>query len=82
MKLSPDNLAPPSHPVARLPEEWVAEVQNWGEPGYRGRQIFDWIHRRGVLDPDEMTNLPKAMRARMSVLTSAISPSSSRASRS
>ena len=51
MKLSPEHLAPPSHPVARLPDEWVAQVQTWGEPGYRGRQIFDWIHRQGVLDP-------------------------------
>jgi 23S rRNA (adenine2503-C2)-methyltransferase len=65
MKLSPERLAPPSHPVARLPDEWVAQVQTWGEPGYRGRQIFHWIHRQGVLDPDEMTNLPKSVRERL-----------------
>ena len=65
MKLSPDRLAPPSHPVARLPEEWVAQAKAWGEPAYRGQQIFDWIHRQGVLDPSEMTNLPKRLRARL-----------------
>ena len=65
MKLSGDNLAPPSHPVARLPEEWAACVRAWGEPAYRGSQIFDWIHRQGVLDPDEMSNLPKSLRSRL-----------------
>lgn len=38
----------------------------WGEPAYRGKQIFDWIHRQGVLDPNEMSNLPRALRQRLS----------------
>jgi 23S rRNA (adenine2503-C2)-methyltransferase len=65
VKLSAARLSPPSHPVARLPEEWVARMIEWGEPAYRGKQIFDWIHRRGVLDPAEMSNVPKALRARL-----------------
>jgi 23S rRNA (adenine2503-C2)-methyltransferase len=65
VKLSADNLAPPSHPVARLPEEWTARVREWGEPAYRGKQIFDWIHRQGVLDPEAMSNLPKSLRERL-----------------
>ena len=65
MKLSAENLAPPTHPVARLPDEWVALVREWGEPAYRGKQIFDWIHRRSVLNPDQMTNLSKPLRARL-----------------
>ncbi|MGB5193839.1 MAG: 23S rRNA (adenine(2503)-C(2))-methyltransferase RlmN [Polyangiales bacterium] len=40
-------------------------MSEWGEPAYRGKQIFDWIHRQGVLDPDEMSNLPKSLRARL-----------------
>ncbi|MFZ1866839.1 MAG: 23S rRNA (adenine(2503)-C(2))-methyltransferase RlmN [Polyangiales bacterium] len=55
----------PSHPVARLPEEWEEQVAVWGEPSYRGRQIFDWIHRQGVLDASQMTNLPKPLRQRL-----------------
>jgi 23S rRNA (adenine2503-C2)-methyltransferase len=51
--------------VARLPEEWVDVARSWGEPAYRGRQIFDWIHRRGVLDPEAMSNLPKTLRGRL-----------------
>lgn len=65
MKLSADSLAPAAHPIARLPEEWIAHVREWGEPAYRGQQIFDWIHRQGVLDPDRMSNLPKALRERL-----------------
>ena len=62
VKLPADSLTAPSHPVARLPAEWEERVVAWGEPAYRGKQIFDWIHRQGVLDPDEMSNLPKALR--------------------
>ena len=65
MKLSADTLAPASHPVARLPVEWEDCVVAWGEPRYRGKQIFDWIHRRGILDPDEMSNVPKRLRERL-----------------
>ncbi len=65
MKLSADSLAPPSHPIARLPAEWEECVVAWGEPRYRGKQIFDWIHRQGVLDPDQMSNVPKRLRERL-----------------
>ena len=36
-----------------------------GQPPYRGRQVFEWIHRRGVLDPLAMTNLPLDLRTRL-----------------
>lgn len=65
MKLPEHTLTDPDHPIARLPHEWEAKVTSWGQPAYRGRQVFEWIHRRGVIDPDEMTNLPKALRARL-----------------
>src|ERR671933_1450312 len=42
----------------------------WGEPAYRGRQIFGWIHRRGVLDPHAMTDLPAALRGRLELVRS------------
>ena len=65
VKLSADRLAPASHPIARLPAEWEECVGSWGEPPYRGKQIFDWIHRQGVLDPEEMSNVPKRLRERL-----------------
>src|SRR5919202_1654967 len=42
----------------------------WGEPAFRGRQIFGWIHRRGVLDPHAMTDLPAALRGRLELVRS------------
>ncbi|MBI5524977.1 MAG: 23S rRNA (adenine(2503)-C(2))-methyltransferase RlmN [Deltaproteobacteria bacterium] len=35
-----------------------------GEPRYRGRQLFKWIHNRGASSFEEMTDLPKAFRVR------------------
>ncbi|MFO0695568.1 MAG: 23S rRNA (adenine(2503)-C(2))-methyltransferase RlmN [Polyangiales bacterium] len=65
MALPRPPLAPPQHPLERLPEEWAAVVRAWGEPAYRGKQIFQWIHARGVWDPEQMTDLPKALRAKL-----------------
>lgn len=36
----------------------------WGEPAFRGKQIFQWLHR-GVTGFGEMTNLSKPLRERL-----------------
>ena len=36
-----------------------------GEPGYRADQVMLWIYRRGVDDFEAMSNIGKALRARM-----------------
>jgi 23S rRNA (adenine2503-C2)-methyltransferase len=54
-----------THPVARLPEEWAAELAPLGERRFRALEIFRWIHKKGVLDPDRMTTLPPPLRARL-----------------
>ncbi|MBN2530012.1 MAG: 23S rRNA (adenine(2503)-C(2))-methyltransferase RlmN [Deltaproteobacteria bacterium] len=43
-------------------EELKAILSQEGYPAYRASQIFDWIHARGELDPERMTNLPEALR--------------------
>lgn len=53
------------HPVARLPEEWLQTLQELGEPSFRAQQIFQWIHKRGVLDVEQMTNLGRPLRAKL-----------------
>ncbi len=58
-------LAPPVDPLERLPEQWAALFEGWGEPGYRARQVFGWIHRKGVVDPEQMTDLPAGLRERL-----------------
>jgi 23S rRNA (adenine2503-C2)-methyltransferase len=51
------------HPIERLPEEWREALP--GEPAFRAVQVFRWIHQRGVVDAERMSNLPKALRARL-----------------
>jgi len=44
-------------------------MTSWGEPAYRGKQIYDWLHKNLVTDPAQMTNLPKALRERLAAET-------------
>jgi len=44
-------------------------LATWGEPVYRGDQIYDWLHKSLVTDPEQMTNLPKTLRARLAAET-------------
>ena len=51
--------------VGRLPEEWRETMVSLGEKPFRAEQIFRWIHERGVLDPELMTDLSKSLRERL-----------------
>jgi 23S rRNA (adenine2503-C2)-methyltransferase len=48
----------------------LAEVQalltDWGEPAFRAQQIWEWLYVQLVSSYDAMTNLPKALRDRLS----------------
>ena len=46
-----------------LPEMTEA-IQALGQPAFRGKQVFTWLHK-GAVSFDEMTNLPKSLRDRM-----------------
>ena len=41
-------------------QRWLADK---GEPAFRAKQIFSWIHEKQVNSFDMMTNLPKSLRA-------------------
>ena len=41
--------------------EMAAEFQKLGQPGFRAKQVYTWLHK-GARSYDEMTNLPKALR--------------------
>ncbi len=45
--------------------ELTAAIQALGQPAFRGKQIYTWLHR-GVGRYEEMTNLPKALRDTLS----------------
>ncbi len=51
--------------VEQLPEEWELLLHEWSEPRYRALQIFRWIYQRGVLNPEQMTDLPKRLRDKL-----------------
>ncbi|MCD8482544.1 MAG: 23S rRNA (adenine(2503)-C(2))-methyltransferase RlmN [Verrucomicrobia bacterium] len=40
-------------------------LREWGEPGFRARQILDWLYRKRVTTFEEMANLPVKLRARL-----------------
>src|SRR5215217_2687644 len=46
--------------------EMVSFVETLGEPAYRGRQLFGALQQRRLRSFDEMTDLPKSFRARLS----------------
>lgn len=53
------------HPLARDLSEWESVLATWGEKKFHAKQIFKWIHARGVFDPSEMTDLSKSLRERL-----------------
>ena len=45
-------------------EELSGFLRSKGEPAFRGRQVFTWLHK-GVSSFDEMSNLSKALREKL-----------------
>ncbi len=44
--------------LERLSSEFAA----LGQPAYRAKQVYEWLHVRNVWEPERMTNLPVAVR--------------------
>src|SRR3989442_2943916 len=55
----------PLHLTALSPAELSEFVATLGEPPFRARQIFAGIHHRRLRSLDEMTDLPKELRAKL-----------------
>ncbi len=51
--------------------EWFASQ---GEKPFRARQVFQWIHQRGVADFDAMTDLAKALRVKLKSIAEVKAP--------
>ncbi|MEM1164853.1 MAG: 23S rRNA (adenine(2503)-C(2))-methyltransferase RlmN [Planctomycetota bacterium] len=54
---------PTQHIFDHTPDSLAAWCDARGMPVYRASQILEWVYRRGVIEPEAMTNLPKALRA-------------------
>lgn len=48
---------------ALTPAALESLLQDAGYPAYRGRQLFDWLHRRRASTFDEMDTLPRVLRS-------------------
>jgi 23S rRNA (adenine2503-C2)-methyltransferase len=47
------------------PAEFDGLVAGWGWPAYRAAQVRDWVYRKRVTNPANMSNLSKADRTRL-----------------
>ena len=45
-------------------QELTAALQELGQPGYRAKQVFTWLHK-GVTAYEQMTNLPQGLRQKL-----------------
>jgi 23S rRNA (adenine2503-C2)-methyltransferase len=52
----------PPHFFDLTPEDLTTRFAGWGLPRFRVQQVFDWVYRKGVADPQRMTNLPQRDR--------------------
>ena len=41
-------------------------ITDLGQPEFRTKQIFTWLHKNGVSSFDEMTNISKSLREKLS----------------
>lgn len=47
-------------------DELRAKIEFFGEKPYRAKQLYEWFHVRLARDYDEMTNIPKSLKAKLS----------------
>lgn len=47
-------------------EQVTARLVEWGQPAYRGGQIWRWLYQRLATSFDEMSNIPTDLRTRLS----------------
>ena len=49
-------------------------LEDWGEPAFRARQLWEWLYVHLATDFDPMTNLPKRLRERLEAETTIGTP--------
>lgn len=56
-------------------QELEAVFADWGQPRYRARQVIEWVYNKLITNFSEMTNLPAALRERLSLAFEVCRPS-------
>ncbi len=64
----------PVNLIGLLPSELEALARDLGAPAYRGRQLATWLYRKGGLDLEAMTDLPKEFRERLAEVATVAMP--------
>lgn len=78
-KLSASTCGTPPPPIASTPapsgalniytlstEDLTSILKSWSQPGFRAKQIREWIYDKGVVDFAKMENLPSDLRTKLS----------------
>ncbi len=53
-------------PIETVSQDELQEVlKGWGEPSFRVKQIWDWVHKKHAFSFDEMTNVSKSLREKL-----------------
>ncbi|MEO2005090.1 MAG: 23S rRNA (adenine(2503)-C(2))-methyltransferase RlmN, partial [Candidatus Poribacteria bacterium] len=55
-------------------EELGAQMIAWGQPAYRGRQVFRWLYQRRADKFEAMTDLPKSLRCELALKAELAAP--------
>jgi 23S rRNA (adenine2503-C2)-methyltransferase len=50
-------------------EELETLVTSWGFPKYRASQVYHWIRQHGITDVNDMKNIPKDLKQKLSACT-------------
>lgn len=57
---------PTQHNLLNFSRTELAELfKSWNEPAFRADQVMQWIHQRGVVDFNQMSNLSKIFREKL-----------------
>lgn len=60
--------------LAYAPEQLPTLMKTIGQPPFRAKQLMQWLYRHGARSYEEMTNLPKKMRADLEVKAPLLPP--------
>ena len=46
-------------------DELTNKLKDMGQSAFRGKQIYTWLHKRGVKSFDDMTDISKDLRKKL-----------------
>ncbi len=53
---------PDQHVFDHTPESLATWCAERGQPRFRAQQVLEWVYRKGIVEPEAMSNLPAGLR--------------------